>query len=150
MGRRLTEEERESMRDSGPSEVVNAAQPVYYHIGPITGDYVYDILGRKTIHMHVTLYAPIDDRPIKKALRRKFGGFKRCDVLCFGEYVGKAGEWGVLHAEVEIPMLPLKVIDDFVRRLIKHVFLQHNGCSGQEMLAGLGPLGKPIFAYQVQ
>ena len=137
------------MRSSGPTAVVGAAEPTYYHIGPVTGDYVFDINGRGTIHMHVTLYAPIKVRPIRKALMRKFGGFKRCDVLCFGEYVGKAGEWGVLHAEIEVPLLPLDVIDDFVRRLIEHVYLQHTGCTARDPRLGMGPLGRPLQTYRV-
>jgi len=138
---------RRALRDRKPDEVVGAAVPIYYHIGPITGDYVYDIKGRGTIHMHVTLYAPIDDNPIKKALIRKFGGFKRCDVLCFGEYIGETGEWGVLHAEIDAPLLPVSVIDDFVRRLIEHVYLQHSGCRARDPETGMGPLGRPLSTY---
>jgi hypothetical protein len=100
--------------------------------------------------MHVTLYAPIDERPIRKALIRRFGGFKRCDVMCFGEYVGKAGEWGVLHAEIDAPMLPPELIDDFVKRLIEHVYLQHTGCVARDPRTGMGPLGRPLQTYRVQ
>lgn len=147
----MRDEERTGLRDGAPETIGAAAIPVYFHAGPITGDYTYDISGRGSVHFHVTLYGPIDVRPVRKALTRRFGGFRRCDVVCFGGPLGQAGEWGVLHAEITVPLLPTRVLDDFTKRLIGHIYLQHSGCRPKEdPRDGSAPLGKPLQQYRVR
>ena len=146
MSYRLDEgDRRERLRGSGSETVTNAAVPTYYHAGPITGDYVHDIAGRGSLHFHVTLYKPIAIRPVRSAFQKYFGGFRRCDQVLFPGPVGNVGELGVLHAEIDIPLMPPEHIRRFLIRLIQYIFHDHTGCEAIDPPRdGAGPLDKPI------
>jgi len=131
----------EDFGDASPETVSAFAQPEYWHAGPITANFTFDIYGRDSVHFHVTLFAPIDVRPLRQATKRMFGGFKRCDCIYFGGPINDAGELGVVHIEIEVPFMPVSALRAFTIRLLRHIYLQHCGSPFRnEPREGMAPI----------